>query len=391
MHIALFLHALSTGGAQRRSIMLANGLAARGHRVDLVTAIDGGPQAPLVAGNVATIPLVAGDADAVANGGTRVGELLAAIWPLSRYLRHHRPDMLVAMANHAVIPAVLAHGLAGRDRTALVLRASNHLSRRRGGGSSLRRQAEALLWRRADGVLAVSDDVAHDVVRITGIDGTRVISVPSPILPDRPVALERPTRTGTEPARILAMGRFVAQKGFDTLLRAFAELRRRRDAQLILAGDGPDRNALLVLARELGIDAHVQFPGLVNDPFERMAAADVFVLSSRWEGMPGVLVEAMAVGCPVVSTDCPGGSRELLRHGALGPLVPMDDATALADGIDAALAHPVAAAVLRERARGFTVTGATAAYEQALLTLANEPPGRTGSVRRLVPADHKGA
>ncbi|MFV3131070.1 glycosyltransferase [Niveispirillum sp. KHB5.9] len=374
MHIALFLHSLSTGGAQRRSIMLANGLAARGHCVDLVTAVDGGPQVALVAGNVSRLPLAGGNAKAVASGGARTGELLGALKPLSRYLRHRGPDMLVGMANHAVIPAILAHAMAGRRDTGLVLRASNHLSRRRGGGLSLRRLPEAALWRRADGVLAVSDDVARDVTRVTGMDGNRVISVTSPILPDRLPLAQRVQRDGREPAQLLAMGRFVKQKGFDTLLRAFARLIARRPAHLTLAGDGPDRAALFALAGELGITAHVSFPGLVDDPFARMAAADLFVLSSRWEGMPGVLVEAMAMGCPVISTDCPGGSRELLRQGALGPLVPVDDVAALADGMDAALAHPVADAVLRHRASAFTVANATASYEQALLFLAGQSP-----------------
>lgn len=386
MHIALFLHSLSTGGAQRRTIMLANGLAARGHPVDLVTAIGGGPQAGLVAGNVNHIALSAGSAGDVAAGGARAGELVAAIRPLATYLRDRRPAMLVAMANHAVPPAILAHGLAARDGTRLILRASNHLSRNRAGGPSLRRMAESWLWRRADGILAVSDDVARDVARLTGLGADRIISVPSPILPDQ---LSLPPRSACPegfPAEILAMGRFVRQKGFDTLLRGFAQLRARRPAHLTLAGDGPDREALKALCRELGIQQHVSFPGLVSDPFARMAAADLFVLSSRWEGMPGVLVEAMAMGCPVMSTDCPGGSRELLRHGALGPLVPVDDPAALADGMDAALTHPVAETVLRERTRGFTVAGATVAYEQALLSLGGQTPTAAGTGRVSRPA-----
>ncbi|OYQ31540.1 hypothetical protein CHU95_20575 [Niveispirillum lacus] len=373
MHIALFLHALSTGGAQRRTAMLANGLAARGHDVDLITATAGGPQAGLVAANVNIIALAANSASDVATGGVRAGELLSAIRPLARYIQQQRPAMLVAMANHAVPPAVMAHLLARQKATRLVLRASNHLSRNRTGGPSLRRMAESWLWQRADGVLAVSDDVARDVARLTGRRADRIISVPSPILPDSLSLPVRSLHPDGAPAEILAMGRFVRQKGFDTLLRAFALLLERRPAHLTLAGDGPDAASLKALCRDLRIQQHVSFPGLVKDPFTRMAAADLFVLSSRWEGMPGVLVEAMAMGCPVVSTDCPGGSRELLRHGALGPLVPVDDAAALADGMDAALSHPVASTVLRERVRGFTVAGATAAYEQALLALAGRP------------------
>ncbi|MBP7334731.1 glycosyltransferase [Niveispirillum sp.] len=386
MHIALFLHSLSTGGAQRRSIMLANGLAARGHRVDLVTAVGGGPQAGLVANNVNPVALAPGSARDVAAGGARAGELLSAIRPLCTYLRDRHPAMLVAMANHAVLPAVMAHGLAAKGGTRLVLRASNHLSRQRTGGPSLRRLAESWLWRRADGILAVSDDVARDAARLTGLGADRIISVPSPILPDGIALPRRSVCPDGLPAEILAMGRFVRQKGFDTLLRGFALLLSRRPAHLTLAGDGPDGEALKALCRELGIRQHVSFPGLVSNPFQRMAAADLFVLSSRWEGMPGVLVEAMATGCPAISTDCPGGSRELLRHGALGPLVPVDDPAALAEGMDAALSHPVAETVLRDRIRGFTVAGATAAYEQALLSMGGQTPTAAGTGRLTRPA-----
>ncbi|MFV3077056.1 glycosyltransferase [Niveispirillum fermenti] len=369
MHLAFFVHSLSTGGAQRRTIMLANGLAARGHRIDLVTAVDGGPETGLVGPRVMRLPLAPSPAPDVASGGVRTGDLAAAIRPLSRYLRHNRPDMLVGMANHAVIPSVLAHTLAGRPAIRLVLRASNHLSRRHDATINPRRAAEAWLWRRADAVLAVSGDVARDVVSVTGLPAGRVLTVASPILPDRLHAARRPLPAGDGTVRILAMGRFVRQKGFDTLLHAFALLSARRKARLVLAGDGPDRSALHVLADSLGIAGLVEFPGLVSNPFDRFAGADLFVLSSRWEGMPGVLVEAMALGCPVVSTDCPGGPRELLRQGALGPLVPVDDTAALADAMDAALSHPVSADALRRRVQDFTLDNATTSYETALLHL----------------------
>jgi glycosyltransferase involved in cell wall biosynthesis len=350
--------------------MLANGLAARGHRVDLVTVASGGPQAALVASGVHHLALRPGQSRMVASGGARSSDLLAGIRPLASYLRQNRPDMLVAMANHAVLPSIAAHIVAGSPEIRLVLRASNHLSRRRDHGFSLRRLPEAWLWQRADGVLAVSDDVAADVGRTTGIAADRIYSVPSPILPDDMRLPERQSIAASEPV-ILAMGRFVRQKGFDTLLHAFARLRKRRMARLVLAGDGPDMAALTALAANLGVARHITFPGLVADPYAHMAKADLFVLPSRWEGMPGVLVEAMATGCPVVSTDCPGGSRELLRHGVLGPLVPVDDSAALADAMDGALNHPVSSAALRQRASTFTVGRAVDSYERILISLAS--------------------
>lgn len=147
---------------------------------------------------------------------------------------------------------------------------------------------------------------------------------------------------------ILAAGRLVDQKGFDILLQAFAQARAAREMKLIILGEGRLRPQLEHLARKLMIQQDVAMPGFVDNPHSFMARASLFVLSSRFEGSPNVLLEALACDCQVVSTDCPSGPREILGDIDWGRLVPVDDPCALGESILEALAHPPGRGVCRE-------------------------------------------
>jgi glycosyltransferase involved in cell wall biosynthesis len=157
------------------------------------------------------------------------------------------------------------------------------------------------------------------------------------------------------------------QKDFPTLLKAFARVRAVRPARLLILGEGKERTELEVLARELGVASDVALPGFVPNPFPHMMRASVFVLSSAWEGLPGVLIEAMACGCPVVSTDCPSGPAEILDGGVYGPLVPVGDDAALAKAILSVLETPPDPERLRARAALFSTDHAADQYLELLL------------------------
>jgi glycosyltransferase involved in cell wall biosynthesis len=159
---------------------------------------------------------------------------------------------------------------------------------------------------------------------------------------DAPV--EHPWFQPHQPPVVLAAGRLVALKGYDTLLRAFARVRQETPARLVILGEGPERPNLERLAAELGVAADVDMPGFDPNPFRYMKRAGVFVLSSRYEGLPNVLIQALACGCPVVSTDCPSGPSEILDGGRYGALVPVDDVEAMAGAIVRALLGQVAPA-----------------------------------------------
>jgi glycosyltransferase involved in cell wall biosynthesis len=208
--------------------------------------------------------------------------------------------------------------------------------------------ARVLLWlmRRAypsaDAVVAVSQGVADEVREQLGVPAERVHVISNPVVTPRVTEgagepLTHPWFAPDQPPVVLGVGRLAPQKGFDTLLRAFRIAREQRPCRLVILGEGDQRGALEALAGELGVAEDVALPGFVANPFPYMAQAGAFVLSSAWEGLPNVLIQAMALGTPAVATDCPSGPREILDGGRLGRLVAVGDAAAMAEGIVEAL------------------------------------------------------
>jgi len=381
-HLALFIFALTGGGAQRRTLTLARAFAERGLRVDLVVVSRHGSLVREVPDNVRLVVLHSHWGRVVARLERRVNlrgvETLVSIPALARYLRRERPDVLLSAASHVNLVAVWARRLA-RVPLRLVLRASNEpLGYPEMWPYAQRAIRRFLHWTAkrvypwADAVIAVSDGVADGIARLTGMPRRKIVTVYSPIVTPQlfvqarePVA--HPWLAPGEPPVVLGVGTLKIQKDFETLIRAFARLRASRPARLVILGNGALRPALERLVRELGLEADVALPGYVDNPYAWMARAAVFVLSSAWEGLPGVLVEAMACGCPVVSTDCASGPSEILEKGLYGPLVRVRDSGALADAIASVLDAPLPPERLRVRASEFSVAPAVDAYLRVLL------------------------
>lgn len=379
MHIALFIHALTVGGAQNRTLAIANGLAEKGHRVDLIVAAQGAPNEGRLNSRIRFIPLAPRASKAVGSGLSRIADLMSAIPALVRCLNTEQPDVLIGMANHAAPIAALAHGLMRRPRaTALVLRASNHITHASTGGSLLRRTHLRPVWRRADHIIAVSRSVAQSLTDGLGIAPEGITVLPSPILPDDLDKRQQadPGHPWLEPEDsgppvIVGIGRFVHQKGFDVLLEAFALASSQRPCRLLLFGDGPQREPLQNRVRQLGLEDKVSLPGITLRPHAVLSRASLFVLPSRWEGMPAVLIEALAAGCPVVATDCPGGVAEVIADGGLGSLVPVGDAESLARAMIETLAARPDKAALQQAVAPYRIGPAIAAYERWLCDFLN--------------------
>jgi len=187
--------------------------------------------------------------------------------------------------------------------------------------------------------------------------------------------LDHPWFTAGAPPVILGVGRLTEQKDFATLIRAFARVREKREARLVLLGEGRLREELEELARHLGIHEDVGMPGFVDNPFRYMARSAALALSSEYEGLPGVLIQAMACGCPVVSTNCPGGSEEVLDSGRFGQLVNVGDADALASALASTLSTPLDRDVLIRRAEEFSVEQAVDNYLALIDSLYEQSAG----------------
>jgi glycosyltransferase involved in cell wall biosynthesis len=328
--LALFLPTLDDGGAERVMLQLAASFCARGSAVDLVVAIPGGPLDAQVPPGPRVVSL----------GASRT---ILALPRLVRYLRRERPVALLSTLEHANVLAIGA-GAFARAGVPIVLREANVLLRR----AELGRQGRLLrglmrqAYGRADRIVAVSRSVATSLTEELGLDARRIRTIYNPIvtaaLRERATApLADPWFASGAPPVVLGVGRLAPQKDFPTLIRAFAQVRAEREARLVILGEGPERRPLEELARQLGVAADVKLPGYDHNPFRYMSRASVFALSSLHEGLPGALIQAMACGCRVISTDGAGGAREVLEDGIIGPLVAPRDPVALGRGISALL------------------------------------------------------
>lgn len=329
--LAFFLPGLYDGGAERIMLNLAKGIADRGYLVDMVLARAEGPFMDQIPSSVRLIDL-------------NVSRVLLSTPALVKYLRQEQPVALLSVL-YANIIALLAKRFAGIPLR-VILGEHNTLSSVANGESDLRFHFLPLLSRWfypwADGIVAVSKGVADDLAQMIKIPREHIQVIYNPIVtPDlieRSTALlDHPWFRNGEPPVLLAVGRLTAQKGFDVLIQAFAELRKNCQARLLIIGEGEERPALEALVKELNLEQDVSMPGFETNPYPYMAHAAIFVLSSRWEGLPTVLVEAMSLGTPIVSTDCPSGPREILMDGKYGQLVPVGDPVALATAITTAL------------------------------------------------------
>jgi glycosyltransferase involved in cell wall biosynthesis len=254
------------------------------------------------------------------------------------------------------------------------------LRARSGWERSLLRSLIRWSYPRADFVTGVAQAVIDDLASEFGVPIARLARVPNPIVTAEMLRrarepLDHPWFAVDSRPVILGVGRLARQKRFDVLVEAFAILLRRRPARLLILGEGDQRGALEAQTRRLGLDAEqVALPGYADNPYPYLAAADLFVLSSDFEGLPSVLIEALALGCPVISTDCPGGSSEILHGGEVAPLVPADDPSALAGAMERALAAPPDREPLRRRGSEFGVDATVEAY-LALLGTVERTPG----------------
>ncbi len=395
--IAVFIYALTGGGAQRRTLTLVNGFTRRGYAVDLVTVRGRGllndqllPPARHVALDARWSIWHPGELT-----GKRSLKGYFAIPGLARYLKREAPDILLSAASHANIPAVLAWLRAGK-RMPLVLRASNHPDgnldhrpRRYRLFKPLYNRIGGILYARANAVIAVSRGVADAIAGLTGLPRDRIRTIYNPMFDDSGPAAPAWQAAGPaphpwlepgNPPVILGAGRLATQKDFGTLIRAFAVLRRQRAARLVILGEGAKRERLERLVQRLGIGDDVLLPGYVHDAPRWMARAGVFVLSSLWEGLPGVLIEALAAGCPVVAVDCPSGPREILDDGRYGTLVPVRDPAAMAAAIAGALDSPRVPDLRRSRALEFGLSRGVTEYLEFLERVMDRPGrGRTGA------------
>ena len=358
--VALFLGTLGGGGAERVMLDIGRSLARRGVTVDLVVIRAEGPYLEIVPREVRLVDL----------DSRRAATCLVK---LLRYLGRERPKTLFATMETAVLVALIAKMSFARG-VRVVVRQANTFSITFAHAKFKDRVIMGmvkLLMPLADAVVANSNGAAGDLGRRVPRVSKRVRVVPNPVVTPElaeqaALPVEHPWFGDTGVPVILSAGRLVPLKDHATLLRAFARVVSSQPARLVILGEGPERGNLLRLVEELGIAEQVDLSGFRVNPFAYMSKARLMVHSSKYEGFPNVLVQAMACGTPVVSTDCDHGPREILEGGKWGRLVPVGDAEAMAEAIVETLRDPVEPEVLVSRASVYSAEASVDRYMEVL-------------------------
>ncbi len=356
LRIAFIIPHLERGGVPVVVIDLSNELSRRGYSVDLL-ALD------------ATGPLKDRASDAVRIIDLACHRARYALPRLLKYMIAAKPDVMIGVVPHVNVLVILASLLMvfGRPRVIATEQAALRAS-----STTWRDRVLLFLLRAAyrvpSKVVCCSEGIRRELIEELGLPERQVETIHNAVVGPQALAdLERPAEdpwlTASKDPIIVTVGRLHPQKDQETLLRAFAKVVERRPARLLILGEGEDRAALEALAAELGISQRVHLPGYVFDSLAQMKAADLFVLSSRFEGLPTVLIEALLCGLPIVSTDCEHGPREILQDGRYGTLIPVGDVAALAAAMLRALAAAPDPEGQRRRAMEFTVAQAASRYE----------------------------
>jgi len=356
--IALFIPGLYGGGAEDVVLKLAKGFRERGTEAELVVVANEGELKSRVPDHVRLVDL----------GTSRI---IFSLFPLIRYLREARPDVLFSALTPTNVVALLANWMLGQKISVIISEQNTNLPSWSEGGAKglVLRFLIQITYPMSSIITCVSEAVAEEVSKALDVPKEDFSVIYQPVVTrelfdlatqevDHPWFYE-------DPPVILGVGRLTAQKDFPTLLRAFARVRSEHDSRLILFGEGEERFNLECLLSDLGIEDAVDMPGFVDNPIKYMANADLFVLSSAWEGFGIVIVEALASGVPVVSTCPDDGPGEILEGGKYGRLVSSGNEQALADAILEALDHPEEPASKQqrqERAMDFTVENAVNQY-----------------------------
>lgn len=379
--VEIILPSLGVGGAEKVAVEIANGLALDGWTVRLLAMSATGPLVGTIDSKVELVDLAS-------------ASFRTLVPTLARHFDERKPALILTTL-YGIGLATMAARILARHKPRIVIGAHNSFRakiRRPDNRKDkyLLSPLSRLLLPHADGFVAVSQGVGDELQAMLSLDPARVRVIYNPVVSPQlilraEVPLEHPWM-GDPATRafktLLWTGRMVEQKGLDTLLESFALVVQRRDRRLILVGDGPLRSGLEMLAASLGIASQVDFVGFDDNPLRYMARADLFVLSSRWEGLGNVLIEAMACGCPVVSTDCDYGPAEILAGETYGLLARVNDPASLAEAIARSLDVNVPSrcdnASLKARSLDFTIERAVELYAAAFSEILEFGKFRTG-------------
>ncbi len=388
LRIALVLPSLYGGGAERMTLKLAKGLIDRGHSVDVLVFSKTGPLAHLVPSEARLFSLESTHNNIrhfydrlhfAKHFGIKIlcflgSKLLHYTQFIAKYIDEEKPDCILPSLKYAKSATLMSSSFLNQAPPPPLIIPCIHSNVRY--KNKKWKTIYTILFSSANHVITVSDGVADSVVSEINFPREKITRIYNPAfdedikqsmqnVPDHPWLLE------SDIPVILAIGRLAHEKDFPTLLEAFEIVARKLKVRLIIIGEGSWRKRLEKKVKKLNIESIVSLPGWAPNPYAYMSRASLFVLSSKWEGLSNVLIEALACGCPCVSTDCPSGPAEILDEGKFGMLVPVGDVSALAAAMKKTLDAPQNKNRLVARAKDFSIEVATKEYERVIVDQLN--------------------
>jgi len=367
MKVGLLIGSFASGGAQRMMVNLAKGLKAKGADVTIYVINKTGPYLEEVP---ECIPIQSYEA--------KFG-VKSVVHKIRSTLRNDGLTALISTQRH-INAAVGWASLGLKSLPILIYREANTPSEIT--ESKVREKLYKKGYRLADHYVAVSIGVKEDMIDYYGLNKDQVSVIYNPVVDDS--LKEQMDKKVNHPwfssnyqiPVIVGMGRFNGQKGFEDLIKAFSVLRKKKEAKLVIFGERKEESSYYKKVSKLVADGNleddIEFPGFVNNPFKYLSKASLFVLSSKFEGLPGALIQAMACSCPVISTDCHSGPREILEDGKYGPLVKVGDVQGLANAMISTIKNPIKGKKLKERSSFFSIENATEKYLDLIKKIASD-------------------
>lgn len=359
--LAIYLPSYESGGVERMLVNLARGLVCRNIDIDFVV----GPKNPryvdLLPSNINLIELESNSDESILEKSVS-------------YIKKHRPDILLTSKPENEELALKAKILA-QQPLKLVFRTATNVSALMKNRNAIKRwlyqKSLKKRYKLADIIITVSKGVANDIFNITGIPRERIRVAHNPVVTPELKELAKqsithPWFSPSAPSIIIGIGRLGRAKNFSLLIKAFAIVEKQIQCHLIILGEGRANNRLNNLIKNLNLTQKAQLLGYVNNPYAYLSRSSLFVLSSNWEGSPNVLIEALTLGIPVVSTDCESGPREILQHGKIGKLVPINNIESMANAMITTLKSPTETNRLIQATRNYTMENSAIEYSKIL-------------------------
>lgn len=349
IHITFILPSLEFGGAEKMVINLANYFCKKNIKVDLILMQKNGIFLKTISNDIKIINL-------------KSKRALYSIFPLIKYLKNNKPNFLISTLNHINIISLISI-LFSQVKTKIIIRSVNTFSENLKSLPKTKRIIQkflaSILYRFADDIISNSEKSADNLAKTLKLNRKKIKTIYNPTITSE--IYKKMEERISHPwlndkyITIIGVGRLQKVKNFINLIKAIKIINNKIDVKLIILGEGPERKNLENLVKQLNLEKSVDLLGFTENPYTFMYRANIFVLSSNSEGLPNVLIEAMACGTPVVSTNCPSGPSEILDGGKYGKLVPVNNPEALAKAIIETLENPIESNVLQERASFFSV------------------------------------